>query len=55
MRNEPDRHLVVALVLVASAFAGFAFALAAEKVRRQLWARMARRRFTIVRGSWPRK
>jgi hypothetical protein len=53
MRNEPDRHLAVALVLVVSAFAGFAFAFAVEKARRELQARMARRRFTVVRGSWP--
>jgi hypothetical protein len=55
MRNEPDRHLEVALLLAASALAGFALAFAVEKLRREVWARIARRRFTIVRGSWPRR
>jgi hypothetical protein len=55
MRNEPDRHLEVALLLAASALAGFAFAFAVEKVRRELWARIARRRFKVVRGSWPHR
>jgi hypothetical protein len=43
----------VALLLAAAALAGFAFAFALEKTRRELWARIARRRFIVIRGSWP--
>ena len=51
MRDEYDRYVSVALLLLGSALAGFAFAFTARKAVRELRAELARRRFRVVRGS----
>ena len=49
MKDNTDRFLPLALMLLVSACAGYAFAFAARKVLRSWRAEVARQRFTVVR------
>ena len=51
MRNNRNPYASVAIMLAASALAGFAFAFVARKTLRDLRAELARQRFRVVRGS----
>ena len=51
MSDDDARRLSLALMLLVSTAAGYAFAVALRKARRIFRAEMARRRFTVVRGS----